>query len=135
MPYDTEVRDAYSKFLQGYPWDFYSTVTFRKPRGDPLSASLAVSGKLRTLGSSRAFLAVEPHGSGMVHVHTLSRHAFQPKLSEYAAYRYLFKTFGRSTVEPIRDTQSVSAYCAKYVTKGMQFDFDGDPEAWVLDKL
>ena len=135
MPYDTETQAAYAELLHEYPWDFYSTVTFRKPRRDSLSAGQSVSQSLSTLGSSRAFLAVEHHQTGMVHVHSLSRHLYNPSLSPHAAYRYLFKAHGRTTVEPIRDSESVTAYCAKYVTKGMEFLFEGYPENWVLDKL
>lgn len=133
MPYDTEVTEAYAAFLQEFPWDYYSTVTFRRSRRDPIAASQVVSRSLSTLGASRGFLAVEGHKSGFLHVHALSRHTLNPNLQASSAYTYLFKAHGRATVEPIRDSGKVTAYCAKYVVKGNQFDFLGDPEAWLLD--
>lgn len=134
MPYDTELIEAYATFIETFPWDYYSTVTFRRPRRDAIAAGQAVSRSLSTLGASRAFLAVEGHKSGLLHVHALSRHLFHPDLQASSAYTYLFKAHGRATVEPIRDAGKVTAYCAKYVVKGNDFDFWGDPENWLLDE-
>lgn len=130
MPYDTEIQEAYAALLQSYPWHYYSSITFRKPRRDPITVGGQVSRHLQTLGSRRAFLAVEPHGSGFLHVHSLSYHESYPDVSQHAIYRYLFKACGRTTVESIRDAGQVTAYCAKYVTKGMEYHFQGYPEDW-----
>jgi len=130
---DAEVNQAYSDFIQTVPWDYYSTVTFRSSRRDPIAASQSVCRAMSTLGATRVFLAVESHKSGFLHCHALSRHTFNPGLRPQSAYRYLFKAFGRTTVEPIRELGQVSAYCAKYVTKGNDYQFWGYPEAWLLD--
>lgn len=129
-----EVVSAYSEFIQSFPWDFYSTVTFREPRRDPIRAAQAVSKSLSVLGASRAFIACEQHRAANLHVHCLSRHTFNPSLSPSSIWLYLWKAYGRSTVETIRETSQVSSYCAKYVTKGSSFDFIGSPESWLLDK-
>ncbi|MBA7581134.1 hypothetical protein ES708_23036 [subsurface metagenome] len=30
-----EVREQYAEWLQGYNWDYFATITFRKPRKEP----------------------------------------------------------------------------------------------------
>lgn len=138
----TDIRKAYSEYLQQYRWDYYATVTFREPRKDPYYAMKAVSGFLwRESGAGRAFLAAEPHKSGDLHIHTIMA---QPIKRGYRIYpgmgtpeevwQGLFDRFGRSKVEPIRGAGDVSDYCSKYVLKGQKvadhYSFLGPAGMW-----
>ncbi len=130
-----EIQEAYAEYLQTFSWDFYSTVTFRKLRRDPLAAAAAVYAVLDgKFLATRAFIAVERHVLDGVHCHLLHQHyheaGFQA-VKAYSIWLYLFKAFGRTTVEVIRSSGDVSTYCSKYVSKGEQFNLFGEPQAWL----
>ncbi|MBA7552048.1 hypothetical protein ES705_44601 [subsurface metagenome] len=131
----TAVTDAYAEYLQTFSWDYYSTVTFRRLRRDPLAAAAAVWAVLDgKFSASRAFIAVELHVLDGVHLHLLHQHYHELGLQAVRAYSmwlYLFKSFGRTTVEAIRSSGDVSTYCSKYVSKGEQFNLFGEPQAWL----
>jgi len=133
-----ELIQAHSDLLQTYPWDTYITVTCRRPRKD---ASNLVHGIWRTLekfDSSRCFVAIEPHyvGNGL-HAHGLVRFPNWQAFNSTSLWRYLFKQFGRTTVEQCREVGKVSTYCAKYVVKerSHEFYYFGTKEAWLHDIL
>lgn len=134
--HDEALHQGYADFLQSFPWDYYSTVSFRTPRKDAARAAQVVWEGMSALGASRAFLAVETgRATGRIHVHALSRHTSSDlRPTTFRQWRYHFKRHGRSTVEVARDPGVVASYCAKYVTKGAHFSFAGTPEAWNLDK-
>ncbi|MBA7553336.1 hypothetical protein ES705_45926 [subsurface metagenome] len=130
-----EIQEAYAEYLQTFSWDYYSTVTFRRLRRDSLAAAAAVwavlDGKFL---ATRAFIAVERHVLDGVHCHLLHQHYHELGLNAVKAYSmwlYLFKAFGRTTVEDIRSPGDVSTYCSKYVSKGEQFNLFGEPQAWI----
>lgn len=132
------LQQAYADHLQAYPWDFFSTVTFRKLHRDPINAAAKVCRALERLDCTRAFVAVERHRLDGVHVHTLHRHAFDPGISSTRVWKYFHKAFGFSTVSPPRADDTVALYCSKYVTKdnglhGESFYYFGDKEAWLFD--
>ncbi len=131
----TAVTDAYAEYLQTFSWDYYSTVTFRRLRRDTLAAAAAVwavlDGKFL---ATRAFIAVERHYLDGVHLHLLHQHYHDLGLNAVKAYSmwlYLYKAFGRSSVEQIRGPGDVSSYCSKYVVKEEQYNFFGEPQAWL----
>lgn len=133
MPYDCDLRQAYSELIHSRPWEFYSTITFRTPRHDQLSVISTLSKAFSRLEASRAFIAVEPHRMGGVHAHCLSHHPLRKDMQAGWIWKYMFKAFGRSSVSKIKDTQSlVTWYCAKYVTKGPDYEygFMGNRDAW-----
>lgn len=135
-PDNVQVRQAYADHLQEYPWDFYLTVTSRKPRTHALNFSQGLWHSLHVLDATRAFIAVENNYLGGIHIHALSRHCFRPGLRSQSVWKYVWKAYGRSTVEEITDAAAVSSYCAKYVLKGQyDYDFYGDAAAWQLDDL
>lgn len=133
-----EIQDAYAEYLQEFSWDYYSTVTFRKLRRDPLAAAASVYAVLDgKFLATRAFVAVERHVLDGVHLHLLSQHYREvghQAVKAYSMWLYLFKAFGRTAVEAIRSTEDVSYYCSKYVSKGEHFNLFGAPQAW-LEKL
>ena len=141
-----ELKAAYADFLQGYSWDWYSTVTVRRLRRDPIAAAAAVWSTLESkFCATRAFVAAEggpghlpdedeEHDGGRLHLHLLSQHYHEvgsPPVALHSLWLYLFKAYGRTRVEPIRSAGQVSSYCAKYVSKGEQFNLFGEPQAWV----
>lgn len=133
-----KLKLAYAEFIQSFPWDLYTTITFRKPRVDSIYWSDKIFQVLQKFDCSRSFIACEPHKYLGIHFHVLSRHL--PYLERYGSsndspiWKYCFKAFGISTVEKVEDTYAVSRYCAKYVVKENSFEFKGDPSAWKLDK-
>jgi hypothetical protein len=132
-------QDAYSKFLQLYYWEFIFMVSFRIPRSDPYYASKAVWSELRKYNVSRAFIGVEPHQSGDLHLHGLAAGNIRGWLPEIALpwdiWPGLFKRFGRSSVQAVNSPEAVSNYCAKEVLKQQSrvcdyYDFYGRKFAW-----
>ncbi|MBA7537130.1 hypothetical protein ES705_29397 [subsurface metagenome] len=130
----TAITDAYAEYLQTFSWDYYSTVTFRRLRRDPLAAAAKVWSILDgKFAATRAFIAVEKHVLDGVHCHLLHQHYHEigsQAVLAYSMWLYLFKAFGRTTVEAIKSSEQVSTYCSKYVSKGEQFNLFGEPQAW-----
>lgn len=135
------VKQAYADYLQTFEWTHFYTLTFRRERRDVLAASRDVKEFFREKAYfQRAFVAVEPHTTGALHVHGLGYTA--PPVpagvrwaENYATdmWRDAFKRFGRNKVEPIRGHHEAAAYCAKYVVKelgGFDYDFYGDKKYW-----
>lgn len=128
-----EVEHAYADFLMCFPWDYYSTVTFRQTRHDGIQWAKRIWNVFDKFDASRVFVAIEPNTLDGIHAHLLSRHL--PVLQTTGSlWKYLYKAFGRSQVEAITGIMPVSRYCAKYVVKRNQFEFFGDKSAWLLDK-
>jgi len=128
-----ETLHEYADFISSYPWDLYSTITFRQKRTDSIYWTGKIWNTLEKFGAVRAFIASEPHSLEGIHYHVLSAHIGEETGSELftrvnpsALWRYCFKAYGRSTVDKIRNDQlAVSRYCAKYIVKGNNFDFKG----------
>lgn len=159
LSYDIDTRQAYSEHLAARPWDFFSTVTFREPRYDKISVIESLTHAFDKLDAERVFVAIEPHRLlGGVHAHCLSRHTFRPDMRPEWLWKYLYKAFGRATVSEINNCEPIVSvmdgvdlkpqvsgkigapalvtwYCAKYVTKGEDFEyaFLGDGAAWTQD--
>lgn len=130
--------EALATWLESMPWDYFWTVTSRRPRRDALALIRDVSHHFRSLDyASALFIACEPHRlSRNLHAHGLYRSETGTQLglslgvpSPGGIWEGLFYRFGRSRVEPIRSTSEVSAYCSKYVTKLC------DPDDWAIWKL
>lgn len=136
----TLARQAYANYLGTLSWDYFLTVTFRKPFRDSIKAHETVWETLQPLNTVRAFLATERHRypNNDCHVHGLI------KIDPFSerGYRLVggaplviwgdcFRVHGRSRVEEIRSAEDVSAYCAKYVSKRMSdYGFYGQPQFW-----
>ncbi|MBA7707643.1 hypothetical protein ES703_116519 [subsurface metagenome] len=106
-------------------------------------------GVLRRAGVERAFLAVEPHETGDLHIHGLlklpeSRFELDsyPRSDlrnggAYDLWRTTFKAFGRSKVEVVHSPYQVSQYCSKYVVKETRhqdcYNFYGQAGLWQPD--
>lgn len=128
-------RDGLAESLRSMPWDYYFTVTTRKPWHDAIALSREVYHKLNELTAvERSFIATEPYylRSG-VHAHGLVKTdvkymSFVPTGTIWCG---LFNRFGRSSVDLIRSSADVSMYCSKYVTKSTgDYFFWGRKEFW-----
>lgn len=119
----------YANYLLGFEWDAYYTQTFRNRRNDGCNAVTACWYYLQgRLSWTRAFVAVENHRLGGVHLHALLSDDLRDwssvaegnrsqSLQLKATKRYMDKAFGFSHVTTARNQATVSLYCAKYVTK------------------
>jgi len=136
----SSLGDHLASWLETLPWDFYWTITTRRPRTDSLGLIRDITAELHNQGCSRAFIGCEPFKvSHNLHAHGLllgSSIGGLPRKSGYLPGRpsdvwaELFHRFGRSRVEFINNPKQVASYCSKYVTKLS----DGDNWAlWMLD--
>jgi hypothetical protein len=138
-----QVREAYASWLQQYQWDDFLTVTFRSPRKEPYYAAKTVWHELQKSGAGRAFLGVEPHNSGDLHIHGIISESIpggRPSIDlPWNIWNRLFERFGRSTVEMCRDPVAVTSYCAKYILKNQgpmdHYYVMGSTAAWKLGRL
>lgn len=111
-------------------WDYFLTVTFRKPS---LRPELSIGRVQRTLdglgGSQRAFLGAEKaHGLGAWHVHGLCKLSWPLRATH--VWEALFRSCGRSKVEVPRSPEAVSNYISKYLTKDRMGAYILLGEAW-----
>jgi hypothetical protein len=116
-----EIRQKYAEWLQGYNWDYLATITFRSPREEPYYALTHVWSELGKHNVARAFLGVEPHQSGDLHIHGLLAGCPPGWLPDIALpweiWDGLFHRFGRARVEACNTREAVTAYCSKYILK------------------
>ncbi|MBA7544150.1 hypothetical protein ES705_36498 [subsurface metagenome] len=115
------IRQQYAEWLQGYHWDYFVTATFRSPRIEPYYALKHVWGELRNHFVARAFLGVEPHQSGDLHIHGILAgrgEGMRPDIAlPWDIWAGLFKRFGRARVDACNSHEGVTAYCSKYILK------------------
>lgn len=142
---ERELREKQQQYLaklafgymvgHGKTWDVFLTVTFKRPRKDPYYALKAVVTTLKALDVFRsAFLVAEYHLSGNVHIHgvaqwqswfgkgvmrAVSEQADWESTYRSAVWGMLFKSHGRSSVEPIRSPAAIEKYIAKYCAKDL----------------
>ena len=134
---------ATAEFLQTYNWDYFMTVTPKRPRTDPLAFMRDVwddikppSDLIRRLTScgddgmaTRAFLAAEPFFLGHnLHVHGIIAGNSDIRLPWWFQ-QGLDGHLGRSRVELCNSQAQVASYCSKYVSKflgGDNYDYFGD---------
>lgn len=121
----TELRHEWADWLARYTWDYFLTVTFREPlprhRGASVLNSIAKTVR-RTVGNmDMLFLGMEMHASRFLHCHGL----YKRRMDGYGLtpasvlWRELFKTYGYSRVEVIRDPKDAASYVTKYCVKGL----------------
>ncbi|MBA7581779.1 hypothetical protein ES708_23690 [subsurface metagenome] len=139
---DYKVGEALSDWLQTQSWQYFFTVTCRKPRVDSLALMRDIS---EVDGYSKLFIACEPHRLNRnLHAHGLLATP-EPSTLPWRGEHYRpsqpidfwdkwFHRFGRTRVEPIRSMADVAGYCADYVCKitdGDNYDFYGGELDWI----
>lgn len=121
-------RTALTSFLESYSWDAFITATFSHQVRHARQALEIVAPRLPIGAFGRAFLAAERFYLGGYHVHGLA--AFRsdtlgrssPGAIDNAAAR--LARLGWSRVGGLRDIGDASGYCAKYITKQGEIDYD-----------
>lgn len=117
------VRDELSGWLQGFPWDFWFTGTFRSEMNvkDTFRAKKYFNSFIKDIERTGVpivdyFMAVERFKDGeFTHVHAL--------LNKVRSLRYLdvwekwFKRYGRALVEGYDPKLGAAHYLTKYVVK------------------
>ena len=115
------IRRDYAGWLMEYNWDYFLTVTYRSPRREPYYALKHVWHELEEHSVGRAFLGVEPHQSGDLHIHGIVAGAapgWRPEIDlPWNIWSGLFHRFGRAKVAACNSHEAVTAYCAKYLLK------------------
>ena len=136
-----DIQDSYSDWLQRYHWEYFFTSTFREPRREPYYAMKAVWAELSKYYVARAFIGVEPHNSGDLHLHGIIAgrgEGWKPEIRlPWEIWHGLFKRFGRAKVEACNSQEKVSAYCSKYILKAQNnvvdhYSLFGSKNAWKL---
>lgn len=133
--HQVEARDSLSSYLQSRDWDYFITVTTRKPWHDAIALNREAYSKLNGITAiERAFLCTEPYyvRSG-VHLHGLVKadKKYVEFIPTQRIWQGLFTRFGRSKVELVHNLEQVTGYCSKYVTKSQgDYYFWGRKELW-----
>jgi hypothetical protein len=141
-----QTSENWATFLKEFHWDYFFTSTFRAPRREPYYAMKGVWHELRHFNVARAFMGVEPHKSGDLHIHGIAAGMYRsvgmvgmvgwkPEIAlPWDIWQGLFHRFGRAKVEECNSYEAVTAYCAKYVLKGQRladhYDIFGEAGAW-----
>ncbi len=130
---DLALQEAYASHLTSFDWDVYMTQTFKHTRRDGSNAANHVYKTLEEkFGAIRAFIAVEPHYLDGIHLHSLIHFPeinYQRDLVGRLK-KYCGKAYGFNHIAVARDQDQVSLYCCKYVVKGNDFFYKGEPSAW-----
>ena len=133
-----ELTEAWSSFLDRWPWDWFATLTFRGDAVHPETAEkrfrVWISKINRTLYGPRWakhgkgvrwVRALERQRRGVVHFHALIG---GDRLVELRRLTWMDKwdeLAGFARIEPPRSSEAVRRYCAKYVIKGGEIDMGG----------
>lgn len=106
-------------WIQGRPWQYFLTITYRTPR--KMDAFYREAHRIESvLKGQSGFLAPEEHRTGRLHIHGLFN-TYKPTSVPTSAYYWelLFRRFGRAEVKPIREIGGAIGYTTKYVTKAL----------------
>lgn len=109
-------------------WNYFATFTFANDRYDYESCKKRLQYFLNNFSKRKTHLEYlvipEPHADGAWHFHAL----IQADLDDYLKKgwhkgRFVLPDYphGINEFEPVRDTQRVSMYITKYITKELQF--------------
>jgi hypothetical protein len=136
------IIDAMGKWLSGYKWDYFVTLTFDplNPLKDTISAKKRfrqwINHELRKDGRVVQYaLGVERFRmSDFLHLHALINGVGDMKFSDLGqAWRR--RNVGYNTIKKYDPEKGASWYVAKYVTSGncdWDFDFRGFPQAALI---
>lgn len=123
-----EARTALQAFLISYSWDSLVTATFARKVYHPRQALSLVAPRLHLPALGRAFLAAERFYLGGYHVHGLvawrGDTTGRPDGDSWAHAAASLRKLGWSRTEGLRNIGGASGYCAKYLTKESELDYD-----------
>jgi len=126
---NTELVDAWAKFLGRWSWDWFATMTFPKPV-HPEAADkcfrLWISKINRTIGGQvRWVRALELQRREVIHYHALLGSGGVSELRRLSWMDKWSHIAGWARIEPPRSDVEVRGYCAKYTAKGGEVDCGG----------
>lgn len=129
--------EAIASWLEPMSWDYWWTVTCKRPRRDEIAFIRDLTERQRHLGADGSFIACEPHklyhnlhAHGLFRVARLTGDGHGLPVTSTEVWHEFFYCFGRSRVELIKSKRDVTTYLTKYVTKLAT----GDNWAlWLLD--
>lgn len=131
-----EYAAAISDFLQSFHWDYFITLTPKRPRTDAIAYIRDTWEQFDRLYVGRAFLACEPFKyQRNLHVHGLVSYLNPWRMPNARSMQGYFDKFGRSRIEDIEAIPNVTGYCTKYASKwsdGDNYDFCGDWSEYAL---
>lgn len=126
-PPGESLGEQLSAWLQELSWDYFFTITLRRPRRDSVAFIRDIRQVYETFAFKRLFIACEPHRfNHNLHAHGLflgdpvtavTKSGGWISGTPTEQWDKLFHRFGRSRVEPVKSLSDVSHYCSKYVTK------------------
>jgi hypothetical protein len=122
-----EVAEEWGSWLDSFPWDWWSTLTFAEPYS-PEAATRAFHRWNRRLarppealgGPPRYFVAHEIGGLGRLHLHALLG-GLAPGSRRDQAWSDWFTRHGRAQILPFDPGLGATHYVAKYVTKSLAY--------------
>jgi len=118
--------DSWIAKLNEFQFDCFFTLTYKEPAD---SSILAIDRAARMLTKNFkklkiplcAFVAAEPHRSGLYHCHGLLKLGglcdWQKKLILTDLWKVGYEMYGRCSFEVIEDAERVRAYVSKYLLK------------------
>lgn len=123
----SEYSDAISDWLQSTPWDYFFTITTRRPRRDSVAFIRDIRAELEKGDqTAKIFVACEPfkynhdlhaHGLLLEGLRVNSEGSYRLNTDSHNTWDGLFHKFGRTRLEVINSRLDVADYCTKYVTK------------------
>lgn len=131
MPNDElscKARTALQGFLCTYPWDSLITATFARKVYHPRQALSLVAPRLHLPALGRAFLAAERFYLGGYHVHGLvawrGDSDGRPDGYSWSHAAASLRRLGWSDARGLACLGGAAGYCAKYLTKESELDYD-----------
>ena len=133
-----ELRNAYAEFIDRWPWQWLCSLTFeysKHPESAKKSFHYWIKKLNREIYGCRAqkrnqsifwVLAMEPHKSGNIHFHALLGDVvdLNESCSRKKAHDLWYGIAGINHIDPIdENSERVSSYVCKYVTKGGELYF------------
>jgi len=114
-------QDGWMELLSPIPWNWFVTVTFKRPRKDSYLALKAVVDEILAYKPTHAFIGTEYHVSGDVHCHGLVAFPRDHNwgVDSWPLWSGLFARFGRSEVVKPVQLADVNRYVTKYCTKSL----------------
>lgn len=113
-----QIWQGWADFIDQYHWNSFHTITFRDPWSiKAISKSLRRFGEKHTIyeSLSPAFIFfVEPHKSGLMHVHGLTRNE---KHDRFVIWKDAFERYGRAKITSYIENYGGNNYISKYCSK------------------
>lgn len=131
---ESELTEAWGRFLADYPWDWFLTLTFRDPPGTfrahrmfaRFARDIEKAANVR-IGWFRA----DEYGSAAGHLHLHALMLNTGHLSRIAWMQEWDRRAGFARILPFDPTRGAAFYCSKYIAKQLgEYDFSENLDAF-----